>query len=310
MKRFLIIFLAFVLVIAGALQFRRSHVISYETAVEKFATENSRFIDWRGVQLHYTDQGDGQPVMLLHGYAGSFDNWTKLVDVFPEGYRLIVPDLPGLGLSQFPNDLPEDVNLIDLYCDFSSHLIEQLELDSVYMVGNSLGGFLAWETALHNQKEVKKLVLLNAAGYSIDDIGAFFIRFSQTRVFKRIVKKGAPKFVARKAARGTLGDKSRLDEDRLDAFYGMINKEGSLEAIGQLGSSEQFPDSLRIGKIDIPTLIVWGNLDAIIPVAHAYKFDRDIPNSELLIYNGTGHVPMLEEPERLIKDMVTFFNED
>lgn len=306
MKRYSLIVLSGLLLVVLALQLRKSHMIPYDEAVDKFATENSHFLDWKGIKLHYTDQGSGVPVIMFHGYAGSFDNWTWLVERFPEGYRLIIPDLPGLGLSQFPEDLPEDVNYIDLYTEFSSYLIETLDLDSVYVVGNSLGGFLAWETSLHNP-EVKKLVLLNAAGYSINDIGAFFIKFSQTLLFKRIAKRGAPKFIARKAARGTLGDKSRLDPDRLDAFYGMMNKEGNLDVIGRLGNSGQFPDSTRISGVRVPTLIVWGDRDRIIPIEHAYKFRRDIAGSELLIYEGSGHVPQLENPDRLTADLLHFF---
>lgn len=309
MKRFIPIFSAFVLVVILALQFRTDHVLSYEEAVSKFGTESSNFLEWKGIQLHYTDQGEGTPVILLHGYAGSFDNWSNLVELFPEDYRLIVPDLPGLGLSQFPHDLPHDINYVDFYCDFTQHIITELNLDSVYLVGNSLGGFLAWETALRNPEEVRKLVLLNAAGYSIDDIGAFFIKFSQTKVFKKIVRKGAPKFVTRTAAKGTLGDKSRLDEEHLDSFYGMINKEGTLDVISRLGTSEQFPDSSRISQVDIPTLIVWGDKDKIIPVEHAYKFHRDISDSKLIVYEGSGHVPMLENPDRLVVDMVALFED-
>jgi pimeloyl-ACP methyl ester carboxylesterase len=307
MRRFLVIFTSLLVVVILALQFRRSHLISYEDAVERFSTGTSHFLDWKGIKLHYTDKGEGVPVILFHGYAGSFDNWGKLGEMFPEGYRLIIPDLPGLGLSQFPEDLPEGTDYIELYTDFSSHLIDELDLDSVYLVGNSMGGFLAWETTLRNEDKVKRLVLLNAAGYSVNDIGAFFIKLSQTRMFERITRKGAPKFIAWMAARGTLGDKSRLDMERLDAFYGMMNKEGSLDVIGQLGTSGQYPDSSRIREVDVPTLIVWGDRDAIIPVEHAYKFHRDIEGSRLLIYEGSGHVPMLENAERLAADITDFF---
>jgi len=310
LRRFFIITSALVVALVAGFVFRKNHIIPYEEAVATYSTENSHFMDWKGVKLHYTDQGQGVPVMLLHGYAGSFDNWKKLVEIFPQDeYRLIVPDLPGLGLSQFP-DIEADVDFHKLYTDFTTHVINELELDSLYIAGNSLGGLLAWETAIINEGKVKKMVLLNAAGYSIDDIGAFFIKFSQSDAFKVIIRKGAPKFIAKKAAKGCLGDKSRLDADRVHAFYGMINKEGNLQAIGKLGASGQYPDSTDIAAINIPTLIVWGDQDEIIPVEHAYKFHRDIPGSELLIYEGSGHVPMLEDAEKLTLDMLTFFNSE
>ncbi|MCP4123731.1 MAG: alpha/beta hydrolase [Bacteroidetes bacterium] len=307
LRRFFIIASALVVALVAGFVLRKNHIIPYEEAVATYSTANSHFMDWKGVKLHYTDQGEGVPIMLLHGYAGSFDNWKMLVEIFPQDqYRLIVPDLPGLGLSQFPN-LEADVDFHELYTDFTTHVINELELDSLYIVGNSLGGLLAWETAIRNDDKVKKLVLLNAAGYSIDDIGAFFIKFSQSDAFKVIIKKGAPKFIAKKAAKGCLGDKTRLDPERVHAFYGMINKEGTLQTIGKLGASGQYPDSTDIAAINIPTLIIWGDQDGIIPVEHAYKFHRDIPNSKLLIYEGSGHVPMLEDAEKLMQDMLSFF---
>lgn len=307
MKRIIQVFLVFVLFIAVVFLLRKDYTISYDEAVSIYSVPESNFMEWRDIQLHYTDQGEGMPVMLLHGYAGSFDNWKELVKRFPEGYRLIVPDLPGLGLSQFPEDVAEDASLVDLYTDFTRHIIDELELDSVYIVGNSLGGYLAWETAVRNPEKVRKLVLLNAAGYSVEEISAFFIKFTQTALFKQVAKKGAPVFVARKAARGTLGDKSRLDPERVAAFHGMINKEGTLDVISRLGTSGQYPDSTRISQVDVPTLIVWGDKDGIIPVEHAYKFKRDIEPSTLLIYEGSGHVPMLENADSLVGDITHFF---
>lgn len=294
--------LSIIALIAG-----KNRIISYEEAVHEFSTPYSHFTEWKGVKLHYIDRGQGTPVMLLHGYAGSFDNWSVLAENFPGNYRLIIPDLPGLGLSQFPEDLPLDVSYIDLYTDFTHHLIEELELDSLYIVGNSLGGLLAWETTIREPR-VKKLVLLNAAGYSIEDVGSYFIKFSQSRMFEIVAKRGTPKIVARQAAKGCLGDKSKLDKERVEAFSSMLNKEGTLEAIGRLGSSGQYPDSTQISQVNVPTLIIWGDKDGVIPVSHSYKFHRDIKGSELEIYEGSGHVPMLENPDRLRQDLIRFFD--
>ncbi len=308
MGKTFLVFLTVVLAVVVAFQLREDHITSYEETIAKYSTAHSNHLDWRGIKWHYIDQGEGMPVMLLHGYAGSFSNLERLVEVFPEGYRLIIPDLPGLGLSQFPEiSEDDDISYTDLYCDFTGHVIDELGLDSLYLVGNSLGGYLSWETTLRNQDKVKKLVLLNAAGYSVRDYGSFFIKFSQTNLFKSIAKKGVPFFVAKKAAKRCLGDPSRIDEDRVKAFYGLINKEGNLDVILQLGNSNEVPDSSRISGVKSPTLIVWGDKDGIVPVEHAYKFNRDIEDSELIIYEGSGHVPMIENPDRLIVDIINFF---
>lgn len=307
MKKVLVFFTLLVLILASVIVFRKDNCIAYEDAVAKYQTEYSHFLDWKGVKLHYVDRGEGETVMLLHGYAGSFTNWNKLVDEFPEGYRLIIPDLPGLGLSQFP-EIADDEDFIELYCDFTHTLIEELDLDSIHIVGNSLGGFLAWETTLRNEDKIADLVLLNAAGYSVDDLNAFFIKLTRTKAFTFIAKKGIPKFMAASAAKRCMGDPSKVDRSRVDAFHDLVNKEGNLEVVARLGNSGQVPDSTRISNISVPTLIVWGDKDAIVPVAHAYKFNRDIKNSKLLIYEGSGHVPMIENTTRLMKDLEVFWD--
>ncbi len=307
MKKLGIVIVGLFLIIIGIFLFRPNLTMSYEDTVAQYETEYSKYLDWKGIKLHYIDKGEGPTVMLIHGFAGSFSNWNKLVEAFPEGYRLIIPDLPGLGLSQFP-EIPEDENLIELFADFTHTLIEELELDSIAIVGNSLGGFISWETTIRNQDKIASLVLLNSAGYDVEDTKALFIKLSKTQVFKQVVKKGAPKFVAVAAAKRCLGDPSKVDRGRVDAFHGLLNKEGNLETVSRLGSSNERPDSTRMSQVEVPTLIVWGDKDPVVPVEHAYKFHRDIKNSKLIVYEGSGHVPMIENTDRLMKDMLAFWN--
>ncbi len=308
MKKFLIGLGTFIVVIMLLVIFRKDNRISYEKALTLFSTPNSHFYDWNGIQLHYTDQGEGIPVVMLHGFGGSFDNWRKLIENFPEGYRLIAADLPGFGLSEYDANLAPETDLTEYYTQFTHDLIEQLELDSIYLIGNSLGGYLSWETTLRNHDKVKKLVLLNSAGYDSEDIKAFLINVTKSGMFEKIIRKGVPKAVTKYAAKRVIGDKSQKpDEQRLDSFYGLLNKEGTLETIFRIGSADHTMDTARIQNVDVPTLIVWGDKDAIVPVEHAYKFKRDIPNSKLLIYEGSGHIPMMENTAQLTNDIIDFF---
>lgn len=309
MKKFLIGLGTFIVAIMLLVIFRKDNRISYETALTQFSTPSSNFFDWNGIQLHYTDQGEGIPVVMLHGFGGSFDNWRKLIENFPEGYRLIAADLPGFGLSQYDPNLDPETDLKDYYTNFTNDLLTELDIDSCYLIGNSLGGYLSWQTTLQNEDKVKKLVLLNSAGYSEEDIKAFLIQATKSGAFSKIIKKGVPKSVTKYAAKRVIGDKKQKpDPQRLASFYGLINKEGTLETIMRIGAADHTIDTTQIQNISVPTLIVWGDNDHIVPVEHAYKFNRDIPNSKLLIYEGSGHIPMMENTERLTNDIITFFN--
>lgn len=311
MKKFFLGTSALILVLVLLVVFRKNNRITYETAVEKFVTPNSKFFDWDGIKLHYTDKGEGIPVVMLHGFGGSFDNWRKLIEEFPEGYRLIAADLPGFGLSQYDPAIVGEPDLASYYTRFASDLIDELDIDSCYLMGNSLGGYLSWETTLLRGDKVKKLVLLNSAGYSEEDINGFLINAAKSGLFKKIAKKGIPRAATKFAAKRVIGDKTKKpDAQRLDSFYGLLNKEGTLETIQTIGSAPHVIDTLRIKEIAVPTLIIWGDKDNIIPVEHANKFKRDIPNSELIIYEGSGHIPMIENSERLIKDILGFFNQN
>jgi pimeloyl-ACP methyl ester carboxylesterase len=310
MKKVLLGIGIFLLIPIILVAFRKDHRIAYEVAIEQFETPNSHFYNWNGIQLHYVEKGEGIPVVLLHGFGGSFDNWRKLMEAFPEGYRLIAADLPGFGLSEYDENLAPEVDLTAYYTQFTADLLTELKIDTCYLIGNSLGGFLAWETTLRNEDKVKKLVLLNSAGYSADDIKATLIQATKSPLFKGLINKGVPKPFVRYAANRVIGDTEHYqpDSQRLASFYGLMNKKGTLEMVQKIGAADHTIDTTRIPNIKVPTLIVWGDNDHIVPVEHAYKFKRDIPNSKLLIYKGSGHVPMMENTERLLADILDFFN--
>jgi pimeloyl-ACP methyl ester carboxylesterase len=312
MKKILLGIGVFLLIPILLVAFRKDNRISYDVAIEKFQTPNSHFFEWNGIQLHYVERGEGIPVIMLHGFGGSFDNWRKLTEAFPPGYRLIAADLPGFGLSEYDENLDVNTNLTEYFTQFTHDLLEELKVDSCYLIGNSLGGFLAWETTLRNEDKVKKLVLLNSAGYSADDIKATLIQATKSPLFKGMINKGVPKSFVRYAATRVIGDTENYqpDSQRLASFYGLMNKEGTLEMVQRIGASDHTIDTTRIQNIKIPTLIVWGNNDHIVPVDHAYKFHRDIANSKLLIYDGSGHVPMMENTNRLMADILEFFNSE
>ncbi len=307
MKRvFLVIGFVFFLC-ALLLAFRKDHKLTPTEAKEKIATDFSNYVQWKDGLIHYTDKGKGTPILFIHGYAGSFHNWEKLIDVFPEGYRLIAIDLPGFGLSDFPSDVDSNVQYVDLYTEFTDYFINKLELDSVYIVGNSLGGYVAWETALRSNKKVKKLALLNAVGYNLEDLQSFLAKLMERKSIELILRNGVPKVLTKEAFARCLGDRSKMDENRMEVSYCLINKVGTLETIRQIAMSGQQPDSNRISLINQPTLILWGDKDRVVPVEHAYKFERDIPNNKLIIYEGSGHIPMIENTDETLNDLLHFF---
>ena len=183
-------------------------------------------------------------------------------------------------------------------------IVQELELDSVYLVGNSMGGYISWELAVRKPEIVKKLVLVNSAGYEMDKVGGVFIQLSRTKLFKKLFSKGIPFPITKRAAINSLF--IRPTNIELEAFHELLNRKETIRTLNKLGSSKQLADVSRIKLINIPTLIIWGKEDKVISVEHAYSFDQDIGNSSLKIYEDIGHVPMLECAEKFSNDLLAF----
>lgn len=272
-----------------------------------YETPHSAYCAWRGGKVHYTDRGDGLPVLFIHGFGASFKNWDAAVDSFPAGFRLVRVDLPGFGLSDAPVKEPGE-NFITMYVDAVSTVIRHLDLDSVNLVGNSMGGYVSWEMAIRYPELVGKLVLVDAAGYQLEEIGGTFINLSRTRFYKWVSRKGVPYRLARIMASRSVAH--RPERERVEIMHDLLNRKETIETVSMLGQSGESADTSRITGIRHPTLIVWGDADHVIPVDHAYRFLRDIPHADLVIYPLIGHVPQVENPGRFTRDVSAFLAGD
>ena len=295
------------LIPVGIILFRPNLIISKADAKKELALPSSHFINWRGAELHYTDEGSGYPVLMIHGFGGSFMNFAKMAANLKGQYRIIRIDLPGFGLSDLP-DMGKKPDYIGMYRDYLGFMLDTLHLDSVYVMGNSLGGGMAWIMAVDHPDKVKKLVLLNSAGYDVANVAGklFFFRYKSVG---RIFDKGMPVSVSERGMKSCFADKSKAEPSVWQLNNKFTNRQGNLQTMLALANSQQFPDSGLITKVQCPTLIIWGKEDVIIPVEHAEKFHRDIKNSRVIIYDPCGHVPMQERSDDLTKDFLQFVKE-
>lgn len=311
-KKIIVVLAGFMLLafigIAAYISLRPNLIVTKEKVKADLAQPSSHFIKWRDAEIHYTEEGVGQPVLLIHGFGGSFRNFQKLNDSLKNEYRVIRVDLPGFGMSDQPT-LDTLSDMVALYHDFMTFFVDTLHLDSVYVVGNSMGGMMAWGMAEHSPWRVKKLVLLAAAGYELDKVAKGATGFLTSTIGQWMFAKGMPLKFSEGAAKSCFADESKINWGETKWNNELWNRAGNIQAALRIASSKQFPDSTLITKITCPTLIVWGKQDEIIPVAHAEKFKRDIKNSRVIYYDPCGHCPMIEVPELLTPDIRKFFNE-
>jgi pimeloyl-ACP methyl ester carboxylesterase len=308
MKKVFIAILALLVLSPFAVIFLRPNkIIAKEKARERFANENSHFIKWKDAEIHYVDEGEGTPIIMIHGFGGSHRNFYKVAQILKKDFRVIRVDLPGFGLSDFPASEANNKDLIKLYREYMSFMLnDALQLDSVYLIGNSLGGWMAWETTVDNPDKVKKLTLVCSAGYEMDKVSNNAAALLKNSFVQLLFLRGMPLSFSEDGAKKCYYDHSKINTKEVENNNALWNREGNIEAAFRMAGSGQYPDTTRIEKIQCPTLIVWGKEDEIIPAEHANKFKGAIKNSTLVMYNNCGHVPMIENTEKTAVDILKF----
>ncbi|HLP53062.1 MAG TPA: alpha/beta hydrolase [Chitinophagales bacterium] len=280
-------------------------IISKERAKKELSSPASHFVTWRNAEVHYTDEGSGMPVLMIHGFGGSYTNFDKLANLMKDKYRVIRIDLPGFGLSDFP-EVKEGENYLQDYRDYISFILDTLHIDSVYVIGNSMGGAATWMTAIDHPEKVKKIVLLDPAGYDSEKIAGNLVMFKFKSV-RQMFNKGMPLFMSWGGAQRSYFKDSLLEEESVIRNNMFTNRQGNVAHMLNLATSNQFPDESLITKVPCPTLIIWGVQDEIIPVAHAERFHKDIKGSQLELIDQCGHCPMMEEPMKTKELVERFF---
>lgn len=279
--------------------------IPVEKIIEKYAYPNSQFMELDGMNVHYRINGDtGETVVLLHGTASSLHTWEAWTDELSKYYRVVSFDMPGFGIT---GPEPNGVYTRERYLKFLGDVLDRLEIDSCYMAGNSFGGYMTWSYAARNPERVKKIAILNSSGYPRGDQPTpISFRMQKQEWLRPFITHITPKFLVEKSVKVVYYDDSKITDELVQRYMNLLLREGNRS--GLMGKTQQitydFTDEIK--QVKCPTLIMWGDQDALVNVEAAYRFDEDIPNSELLIYENMGHVPMEEIPERSVNDFIAF----
>ncbi len=271
----------------------------------KYTNEQSRFIDINGLRVHYRDEGSGIPLVLLHGTAASLHTWEGWTEALKTDYRVIRMDLPAFGLTG-PNAAQDYSSTA--YTKFLDAFLTALEIDSCYLAGNSLGGRIAWEYCWRYPGKVRKLILVDAAGYRLpgDPEPSLGFRLARMPFLSNVVRFFTPRSLMEKSLMEVYGDDTKITPELIDRYYNMMRREGNRDAFIARARHEFVDNTAKIASIDIPTLLMWGDGDIWIPLTHAEKFREDLPNATLIVYKGVGHIPMEELPEQTVADAKIF----
>jgi 2-hydroxy-6-oxonona-2,4-dienedioate hydrolase len=241
-----------------------------------------------GQKIHYVEAGRGaQTVILLHGLGGNSSNWTLNINALSAQYRVIVPDQLGFGKS----DKPVINYRVATYVDFLDRLYSQLKIERATLVGNSMGGWIAALYAVSHPERVERLVLVDAAGFAPPkdfDVKQLAGLNPSTREGMRELAKRV--FYNRELSTSDAAIDLMLTQ-RMTAGDGYTIQ----SLIESIARNEDMLDG-KLSAIKLPTLIIWGREDGLVPLAEAgERFRREIPQAEFLVFDKCGHAPMVEK---------------
>ncbi len=295
-----IIFVLFTLTLLFTLNITND--IPLEELKVEFKNKNSRFVEVDGIFVHYVDEGNGIPIILLHGTGASLHTWDLWSEKLKDKYRVLRITLPGFGLSGPRSDkkykIKDYVNLLESF-------VELMGIEKFYLAGNSLGGSIAWLYTSFYQKKVKKLILINSSGFELDEM-PFVIRIARNNYLNFLIKKTSPQLLIKKSLKEVFYDDNLISKSITDRYYKLNLREGNRQAFIDRALVNYTDYTPRLKKIKSPTLILWGKNDEWINVKYAKKFKTMIKESRLSIMNETGHIPMEERPFESLEIVMDF----
>ena len=264
----------------------------------RWAPPPSQFVRIGGLDAHVRDEGrrdDPLPLVLLHGTSASLHTWDGWVRALEGTHRVIRVDMPGFGLT---GPAPDGDYTIDAYVRFVVALLDHYQIERCAMVGNSFGGRVAWETALADPGRVRALVLVDSAGYAIESQSVpIAFRLAQVPALEPLLSHLTPRVVVEASVTNVYGDPGRVTPELVDRYYELTLREGNRGALVQrFLQAPAGPGQQRIRDIAVPTLILWGGRDRLIPAAYALRFEQDVAGSRRVEFPALGHVPHEEDP--------------
>ncbi|WP_223267221.1 alpha/beta fold hydrolase [Polaribacter sp. IC073] len=260
--------------------------------------------------MHYRDEGKGFPIVLIHGTAASLHTWNDWTKELSKNYRVIRLDLPAFGLTGPNNNADYS---IENYTNFLHQFLRKMKVDKFHLVGNSLGGNIAWNYAAEYPSKIKKLILIAASGLPTNKPQPAIFKMAKTPILNSLFLYVTPKFIIRKNIEQVYADKTKVSDALITRYHEMSLRAGNRKAFidraktdFKLGENENLA---KLKSVKTPTLLIWGAKDIWIPLGNGKRMDSILQNSKLVVLENSGHVPMEENPEESLQVFKVFLNE-
>jgi len=240
-------------------------------------------------KFRFIEEGEGQPLVLLHGLFGALSNFVDLVEYFKKHYKVVVPMLPLFDLDILHTS-------VGGLAKFVNRFIEVRNYRNVHLLGNSLGGHVALIYVLKNPERIRSIILTGSSGLFENGMGDSY------------PKRGDKEYI-RKKTQLTFYDPAMATDELVDECFEITNNRLKVIKIISLAKSA-IRNNLgsELNQISQPTCLIWGNNDTITPPFVAREFNKLIPNSELHFIDKCGHAPMMEVPDEFNRILNAFLS--
>ena len=265
------------------------------------------------VELHYERHGTGEPLLLIHGFGASTYSWRFVTPALANEHSVIALDLKGFGASPKPEG--GDYSAAE-QARLAASFVRKHDIAGMTLVGHSFGGAVALLLALALTSDAryrpKRLMLIDTAAYP--QRLPFFMRVLRNPLLGRLAGMLLPdRFQVRYVLKLAYYDDTRIPDEAVTMYAKALGMPGGRAALRLTAAHLVPPDieeiTARFSGIDIPTLIVWGRQDEIVPLAVGERLHRNIPNSKMTVIDRCGHIPHEECPEVALRIMLDFLSE-
>lgn len=303
-----------IILFAGWMTLKRDD-IPYEQLEAVYANADSRYLAFGdGMRVHFRDVGprDARTLVLVHGFSASLHTWEPWVSNLERDYRVITLDLPGHGLSRC---IDNEAIGTSQFIDTINRVTDALDVGRFTLAGNSMGGAAAWNYALAHPERLDGLILIAAAGWprtpGAEEERPIIFRLLDIDLARRLMMDLDMSSLIRGGLEDSFGDPSFATDEMVERYASLsrapCHREAMLQLVSGRGERREATPELLAG-ITPPTLVMHGEVDKVIPAAHAEQFAAAIPGAELTVYPGIGHLPQEEITERSASDLRSFLS--
>ena len=277
-----------------------------QTLEARYLDAAGDLVEAAGARLHVRVDGpeDGPAVFMIHGFGSSLHTWEDWARGLQDDFRVVRFDLPGGGLSPpDPTGRYDDARAIELL----EALMARYGVDEAALIGNSVGGRIAWRFAAARPEQVTRLVLVAPDGFASE--GFEYGQAPDVGLVTHAMRFALPRFLVRQNLVQSYADPGRLQPETVQRYHDLLRAPGArLALIHRMEQTILTDPRPLLEAIAQPVLLLWGEQDRLIPASNAQDYLDHLPNAERRVLDGVGHLPQEEAPEASLEPVVEFLS--